>query len=60
MNALIESASSEDPWTMPIERIDVADPRLYYDDVWEPYFARLRRDDPVDFVSDRCMARSGQ
>jgi cytochrome P450 len=55
MNALIESASSEDPWTMPIERIDVADPRLYYDDVWEPYFARLRRDDPVHFVSDNEM-----
>ena len=36
-----------DPWTMPIEQTDVGNPRLYQDDVWEPYFARLRRDDPV-------------
>jgi hypothetical protein len=31
----------DDPWTMPLEQIDVTDPRLYKDDVWEPYFARL-------------------
>ena len=40
----------EDPWTMPLERIDVSQPRLYQDDTWEGYFARLRRDDPVHWT----------
>jgi cytochrome P450 len=55
MNALADSVPRDDPWTMPLRRIDVADPRLYKDDVWEPYFARLRRDDPVHFVADNEM-----
>ena len=29
--------------------IDVSDPKLYQDDVWHPYFARLRREDPVHY-----------
>ncbi len=41
-----------DPWTMPIEQIDVGNPALFQDDVWEPYFARLRRDDPVHFAEN--------
>jgi cytochrome P450 len=40
----------EDPWTMPLEAIDVSQPRLYQDDVWPDYFARLRRDDPVHWT----------
>ncbi|MGI9475675.1 MAG: cytochrome P450 [Hyphomicrobiaceae bacterium] len=28
---------------------DVSDPALYENDAWRPYFARLRRDDPVHF-----------
>jgi cytochrome P450 len=37
----------EDAYAVPLDRIDVSDPKLYQDDVWHPYFARLRRDDPV-------------
>jgi cytochrome P450 len=37
---------------MPIEQIDVGNPALFQDDVWEPYFARLRRDDPVHFAEN--------
>ena len=55
MNTLIGSVPPDDPWTMPLEQIDVADPRLYQDDVWESYFARLRRDDPVHFVANNEM-----
>ena len=33
--------------SMPLDAIDVSQPQLYQDDVWEPYFARLRREDPV-------------
>jgi cytochrome P450 len=51
MNAPADAVPPDDPWTMPLEQIDVADPRLYKDDVWEPYFARLRRDDPVHLVT---------
>jgi cytochrome P450 len=33
--------------SLPLDQIDVSDPKLYQDDAWEPYFARLRREDPV-------------
>src|SRR6202790_1603180 len=29
--------------------LDVSDPKLYQDDIWQPLFARLRRDDPVHY-----------
>jgi cytochrome P450 len=34
---------------MPLASIDVSDPKLYQDDVYYPYFARLRREDPVHY-----------
>ena len=37
---------------LPLDQIDVSDPQLYFDDVWDPYFERLRRDDPVHYVAD--------
>ena len=47
---MITPAPMDDPWTMPLDQIDVSDPKLYQDDVWEPYFARLRCEDPVHFT----------
>jgi cytochrome P450 len=44
MNAAEAAAEAS---AQPLERIDVSNPKLYQDDVWQPYFARLRRDDPV-------------
>ena len=41
-----------DPWTMPVDEIDVADARIFQNDVWPDWFARLRRDDPVHFIGD--------
>ena len=38
--------------TVPLDKLDVSDPQLYYDDVWQPYFERLRRDDPIHYVKD--------
>ena len=35
--------------SMPLDRIDVSDPQLYQDDAYYPYFARLRREDPVHY-----------
>ena len=47
MNAPVSVDPREDAWSVPLETIDVSQPSLYQDDVWEPYFARLRREDPV-------------
>jgi cytochrome P450 len=38
--------------TLPLEKIDVADPRLYQEDRWRPYFARLRREAPVHYCRE--------
>ena len=49
MNAPL-SPAPDDPWSMPLDAIDVSQPRLYQQETWRPYFARLRRDDPVHFT----------
>jgi cytochrome P450 len=41
-----------DPWTTPLDKLDVSDSRLYQQDAWRPYFERLRREDPVHFTAD--------
>jgi cytochrome P450 len=46
----MNKTQAADPWTMPIETIDVARPRLFQEGTWGPYFARLRRDDPVHYT----------
>jgi cytochrome P450 len=51
MNGPIASLPSADPWTLPLDQIDVARAQLFQDDVWHDWFARLRRDDPVHFHS---------
>jgi cytochrome P450 len=35
--------------TMPLAEIDVSNPALYQQDVWQPYFRRLRREAPVHY-----------
>ena len=47
MNAPVNFDPREDAASLPLDRIDVSQPCLYQDDIWEPYFERLRRDDPV-------------
>ena len=37
--------------TLPLDAIDVADPWLYAQDTIAPYFARLRREDPVHYCA---------
>ncbi len=46
-----------DPWSVPLDQIDVSNPYLYSEDTWHGFFARLRRDDPVHFV-DSPLLRS--
>ena len=37
---------------LPLDLIDVSDPALYQQDVWCPYFRRLRRDAPVHYCKE--------
>ena len=39
--------------TMPLDAIDVSNPSLYQQDVWQPYFRRLRREAPVHYCTDK-------
>ena len=41
-----------DPYTIPLERLDVSNPRLYQDDLIAPYFKRLRAEAPVHYCAD--------
>jgi cytochrome P450 len=52
MNAPVSTSALDDPWTIPLDRIDPSDARLFQDDVWPDWFARLRRDDPVHFTAE--------
>ncbi len=37
---------------LALEEIDVSEASIYRDDTWRPYFARLRREDPVHYLAD--------
>jgi cytochrome P450 len=43
---------TEDCYALPLDKIDVSDPKLYQDDIWHPYFERLRREDPVHWCEN--------
>jgi cytochrome P450 len=47
MNAPVSFDPRNDAYSTPLDKFDVSQPRLYQDDIWEPYFERLRREDPV-------------
>jgi cytochrome P450 len=38
--------------SIALDAIDVSDPQIYQDDVWRPYCARLRREDPVHWCPE--------
>jgi cytochrome P450 len=52
MNAPVHYDPQSDAWTLPIDKIDVSDPKLYQNDVYFPYFERLRREDPVHYCAE--------
>ena len=49
INTPVGAASAD---TTPLEQFDVSDPALYQNDCWQPWFERLRREDPVHHVPD--------
>jgi cytochrome P450 len=55
MNAPVDFDPVKDAFAKPLDQIDVSDPQLYRDDIWYPYFARLRRDEPVHFCESSFM-----
>src|ERR1700751_5263719 len=46
------SAQPRDAYFIPLDAIDVSDTQLYQDDIWYPYFARLRREAPVHWCRE--------
>ena len=52
MNAPVDMDHRALALSMPLDKFDISDPRLYYDDVWQPYFERLRREDPVHYTPE--------
>ena len=49
MNAPVHFDPTEDAYSLPLDAIDVSNPKLYQDDIWYPYFTRLRREAPVHY-----------
>jgi cytochrome P450 len=41
-----------DPYSIPLDKFDVAQPKLFQDDAHWPYFERLRKESPVHFCAD--------
>lgn len=46
---VLDSSQLPDPETMALEDMDVSHPILLQQDIWQPYFKRLRKDDPVHY-----------
>lgn len=49
---ILDATQLPDPETMPIEDMDVSHPILLQLDKWQPYFKRLRAEDPVHYCKD--------
>jgi len=45
------SLVGRDPWTIPLEEIDLAHPGIWQANEFLPFLARLRRDDPVHYCA---------
>ena len=45
-------AASQDAWSMPLDKINVADAMLFKNDAMWPYFERLRKEDPVHYCAE--------
>ncbi len=38
--------------SIPLDKLDVSDPKIFQNDCWHPYFARLREESPVHYLED--------
>src|SRR5215471_15453272 len=49
---LISVLPDSDPATVPLDRIEIWRPDRFANDTFWPYFARLRKDDPVHYTAE--------
>src|ERR1700741_1773907 len=49
VNAPVHVDPIADAYSLPLDAIDVSDPKLYQNDTYYPYFERLRREAPVHY-----------
>ena len=49
---VLPSGPLPDPATTPLDELDVSDSRLYLQDAWRGYFARLRNEDPLHYTPE--------
>ena len=47
--AVTQKDGLPDPLTTSLDQLDVADPRRFEHDTWQPLFERLRRESPVHY-----------
>ncbi len=52
MDKVTIDAARHAAFSVPLDKIDVSDPKLFQDDVIGHYFERLRRDDPVHYCPE--------
>src|SRR6185312_11000866 len=52
MNAPVNIDPRAHAWSLPLDKLDLSDPQLYYDDAWQPYFERHRKEAPVNYIPD--------
>jgi cytochrome P450 len=52
MNAPVNYDPIAHAYSLPLDKLDLSDPKLYFDDVWQPYFERHRREAPVNYIPD--------
>ena len=52
MNAPVDVDLKARALNTPLDDLDPSDPQIYYEDAWQPYFERFRKEAPVHRVKD--------
>ena len=47
-----EAIRVDDVNSIPLDKLDVSDPKIFQNDCWQPYFARLRKEAPVHYCAE--------
>ena len=51
------SSLPSDPYSIPLDQIDMSQPGLFQQKLHGAYFARLRKEDPVHYCGERKLKR---
>ena len=55
-----KAEAHRDPWSVPLDEIDVSNPYLYSEDTWHGFFARLRATIRCTSVTAPCTVLTGR